>query len=140
MEMHLVSLGISQAAQVLLIGDGAEWIWNHIPPLLERLRVPTETYQLLDFYHVTQHLHTFADAAFAQESDRKKWFNSARSHLKRGQITTLLENMTALCHQSSGESQEIMTAQINYLTKGHQSGRLNYAQLSALKLNRQWGD
>ena len=25
-------------------------------------------------------------------------------------------------------------AQINYLTKGHQSGRLNYAQLSALKL------
>lgn len=111
--MYLVSLGISQAAQVLLIGDGAEWIWKHIPTLLERLGVPTETYQLLDFYHVTQHLQAFADAAFSQEPDRIKWFNSARSYLKKGQITALLENMTALCHQSSGESQKIIISQIN---------------------------
>jgi len=37
LEVHLVNLGISQAKQVLLIGDGAEWIWIHIPPLLTRL-------------------------------------------------------------------------------------------------------
>ena len=34
LEMHLISLGISQAKQVLLISDGAEWIWHHIPELL----------------------------------------------------------------------------------------------------------
>jgi len=59
-EMHLVSLGINQAKQVLLISDAAEWICQHIPTLLERLGSPNETYQLLDFYHVTEHLHTFA--------------------------------------------------------------------------------
>lgn len=69
LEMYLVDLGISQAKQVLLIGDGAAWIWHHIPTLLERLGTPTRaTYQLLDFYHVRQHLQAFADAAFSQSS------------------------------------------------------------------------
>lgn len=134
LEMYLVSLGISQAEQVLLLGDGAEWIWNHIPTLLKRLGSPTETHQLLDFYHVTQHLQTFADAAFSQDSERKKWFYSARSYLKKGQITTLLEKMNELNKQTNGEQSEIMAAQINYLTKGYVEDRLNYAKLAALKL------
>jgi len=36
LEMHLVRLGINQAKQVLLLADGAEWIWLRIPPLLKR--------------------------------------------------------------------------------------------------------
>lgn len=134
LEMYLVSLGIERAKQVLLIADGAEWIWKHIPTLLERLVCPNETYQLLDFYHVTQHLQAFANAAFSQENERKKWFKSARSDLKRGKITALLEQMAALSKQADGEPLEIMTAQINYLTKGYAEGRLNYAQIAALKL------
>ena len=63
LEMHLVSLGISQAQQVLLLADGAEWIWNHIPPLLKRLNCPTP-YQLLDFYHVTEHLQDGSRCSF----------------------------------------------------------------------------
>ena len=46
LEMYLVHLGINQAKQVLLIADGAEWIWKHIPPLLQKLNCPLETYQL----------------------------------------------------------------------------------------------
>lgn len=56
LEMYLVNLGIERAKQVLLIADGAEWIWKHVPPLLERLGCSHETYQILDFYHVTEHL------------------------------------------------------------------------------------
>lgn len=37
LEMYLVSLGIQQAEQVLLVADAAPWIWLHIPLLLERL-------------------------------------------------------------------------------------------------------
>ncbi len=84
LEMHLVSLGISQAKQVLLIADGAEWIWIHIPPLLKRLGCSNETYQLFDFYHVTEHLQTFADAAFSDEKERKDWFKKALSYFKEG--------------------------------------------------------
>lgn len=70
--MHLVRLGISQAKQVLLIADGAEWVWKHIPPLLEKLKSPDATYQLFDFYHVTERLQKFADVAFSNENERKK--------------------------------------------------------------------
>jgi hypothetical protein len=70
-------LGISQAKQVLLIADGAEWIWIHIPPLLTRLGCPLETYQLFDFYHVTENLKVFADAAFHEEVQSKQWFIKA---------------------------------------------------------------
>ena len=129
LEMHLVSLGICQAKQVLLLADGAEWIWNHIPPLLKRLNCPTPE-QLLDFYHVTEHLQDFADAAFSQDKERKSWFNQARSELKRGQIAKLLESMTNLRKQSRGQRRQIMTAQINYLNKGFEKGRLNYAQVA----------
>lgn len=134
LEMHLVSLGINQAKQVLLISDAAEWIWKHIPALLERLGSPTATYQLLDFYHVTEHLYAFAEAAFPEASERKKWFHSARSDLKKSKITSLIEEMIALSQQANGEPLKIMMTEINHLTKGHVGGRLNYAKIAALKL------
>ena len=133
LEMHLVSLGISQAKQILLLADGAEWIWKHIPALLERLNCPTP-YQLLDFYHVTEHLQDFADAAFSEDKERKTWFKQARSDLKRGKITELLETMTNLRKPARGQRRQIMTAQINYLTKGLKKGRLNYSPISTLNL------
>ncbi|BAZ50341.1 hypothetical protein NIES4103_29570 [Nostoc sp. NIES-4103] len=78
LEMYLVNLGISQAKQVLLVADGAEWIWKHIPPLLKKIKCPIATYQLLDFYHATSHLQDFADAAFTTDSERQIWFKQAR--------------------------------------------------------------
>lgn len=134
LEMHLVSLGIATAQQVLLIGDGAELIWHQIPPLLKRLGCETKTYQLLYFYHATQHLYSFADAAFPNESERQFWFKSARSYLKKGKINSLLESMQTLTKQANGELHKSLNSQINYLTKASEDGRLNYAQISAQKL------
>lgn len=74
LEMHLVRLGINLASQVVLIADGAEWIWRHIPALLQRLGCPQEsTHGLLDFYHATEHLQMFADAAFTQPREQQAW-------------------------------------------------------------------
>lgn len=78
LEMYLVNLGISEAKQVLLIADGAEWIWIHIPPLLKKIKCPLETYQLLDFYHAASHLQDFADAAFSTNNERQQWFKKSR--------------------------------------------------------------
>lgn len=81
LEMHLVRLGINFASHVLLIADGAKWIWQHIPPLLQRLGCPPASiHGLLDFYHATEHLYTFAEAAFTHL--QQAWFKIARSALK----------------------------------------------------------
>jgi hypothetical protein len=74
LEMHLVRLGIFLASQVLLVADGAKWIWQHIPPRGQRLGCPpSSTHGLLDFYHATEHLHNFAVAAFTQLSEQQAW-------------------------------------------------------------------
>jgi len=73
-------------------------------------------------------------AAFPEAPERKKWFYSARSDLKRGKITSLIEHMTALSKEADGEPLKIMMTEINHLTKAHVEGRLNYAKIAALKL------
>lgn len=133
LEMYLVSLGISQAKQILLLADGAKWIWKHIPPLLKRLNGPVP-HQLIDFYHVTEHLQDFADAAFSPEKERKTWFKQARCDLKRGKIASLLEKMKTIRKSARGQRRQIMTEQINYLQGGFEKGRLNYEQISGFKL------
>ncbi len=123
------------ASQVLLIADGAEWVWKHIPPLLQRLGCPTSsTYGLLDFYHATEHLHLFADAAFSQPKERITWFKTARSTLKRGQAVALIQQMQTISKNISGEHRSIINSQIQYFTKFYQQGRLTYSHIAAMKM------
>jgi hypothetical protein len=134
LEAHLVDLGISQAKQVLLIADGAEWIWIHIPPLLTRLGCPLETYQLFDFYHVTENLKVFADAAFHEEAQSKEWFKKARKTLKKGNAKSLISQMDELIAVASGERSKIMVGKRNYLLDAYREGRLNYDKAITQKL------
>ncbi|MDY6899671.1 MAG: ISLre2 family transposase [Cyanobacteriota bacterium] len=134
LEMYLVSLGINKAKQVLLIADGAEWIWKHIPPLLEKLNCPLETYQLLDFYHATEHLQVFADNIFSKETERKQWFKQTRSALKKGKINSIIQDMNKLSLEFTGERRKNLNREINYFIKGNKKGRFNYHKISKIKL------
>ena len=134
LEMYLVDLGINQAKQVLLIADGAEWIWRHIPPLLEKLNCPLETYQLLDFYHATEHLQVFADNAFSKEEERKKWFKQTRSALKKGKINSIIEEMSKISLEFTSERRKNLDREINYFIKGNKEGRFNYHKISSRQL------
>ena len=134
LEMYLVSLGISQAKQILLIADGAEWIWQHIPPLLNRLGCEKITHYLLDFYHATEHLQSFADAAFNDDKERITWFKTARSDLKKGKVISLIDEMKQHKKPLRGQKREIITSQINYFTKRVSKGLFDYDKIVKLKL------
>ena len=114
LEMYLVSLGIKGAKEILLIADGADWIWQHIPPLLNRLASGEKIHYLVDFYHATEHLQDFVSAAFSKEKERIAWFKTARKALKRGKIDQLIEQMKQKKKSSRGSRRQIMTNQINY--------------------------
>jgi hypothetical protein len=58
--------GLGQAAGVLVIGDGAVWIWR-----LADDRFP-EARQRLDFYHAVQHLAVVGRALFGEDKDKLK--------------------------------------------------------------------
>ncbi len=134
LEMYLVSLGIKGAKEILLVADGADWIWLHIPTLLNRLGCGEQTNYLVDFYHATEHLQDFADAAFSKEKERLTWFKIARKALKSGKIDSLLEQMKQLRKSSRGSRRKIMTNQINYFDKRRNKGLLNYDKISQLNL------
>ena len=132
--MYLVSLGIDRAKQILLIADGAEWIWLHIPPLLSRLGCGHLTHYLLDFYHATEHLQRFADAAFNNAQTRKNWFLAARSDLKKGKIFSLIEQMKQDRKSVRGSRRKILTSQINDFHKRGSEGLFDYKRISQLNL------
>ncbi|MGF2037269.1 MAG: ISLre2 family transposase [Nostoc sp. CmiVER01] len=134
LEMYLFRLGISQAKQVLLIADGAEWIWKHIPPLLKKLECPHETYHLLDFYHAAEHLQTFADAAFNTDNERQSWFKKARSLLRKGHTLDLMRNMGEFILSASGERCKILVRERNYILKAYRRRLLKYNEVASKKL------
>lgn len=134
LEMHLVSLGINRAKEVLLIADGAGWIWKHIPPLLSKLNCPVNAHQLLDFYHGCEHLKLFADHAFTENDKSHQWWQKAKKQLKNGEISSLLSQMRMIAESHRDETQKVLVQEINYFQKHHEQGRLNYAQVAANKL------
>ncbi|MDD4275350.1 MAG: hypothetical protein PHG14_16685 [Desulfobacter postgatei] len=49
---YLNSLHIQASDKILFVADGAHWIWNRIPGLINALGLtPEHVYELLDFYH-----------------------------------------------------------------------------------------
>ncbi len=107
------------------------------------------THYLLDFYHATEHLQNFANAAFNDEKDedatpelgsgarvvrRLTWFKSARSDLKRGKIVQLLEQMKQPRKSIRGSRRKNLTSQINYFNKRLSKGLFNYDKITQLNL------
>ncbi len=134
LHMHWVRLGIVHAQQVLLVADGAEWIWSRLPALLKTLGVePERVIELIDFYHATTHVHAFAEAVFSRKKEAKTWAKRVRSQLKRGHIKGVIKRMTTLAEQvtSTSKKKRALT-QLAYFNK--QSHRFDYQRVQALKL------
>ncbi len=118
----------------MFVADGAEWIWKHIPPLLEKLKCPSATYQLLDFYHAASHLQDFADAAFATDNERQSWFKKARKALKKGQALNLMRDMGEFIASATGERCKTLIRERNYILKAYRRRLLNYPLVAAHQL------
>lgn len=66
---------------VVVLGDGAEWIWRQARCQLGRPGV--EVVEILDFYHVCEHLSTVADAVFGAGSlAARHWLDTQRHALR----------------------------------------------------------
>lgn len=124
---------MAAAQQVLLLADGAVWMWERIPALLRRLGCPSaRLICLLDFYHATQHLHEFAELAFKDLKRARAWFKKARTLLKRGATPALLQRMQTLWEHATGARKDDLTKALEFFTK--RPHQLNYRRVAALKL------
>jgi len=99
LRLYLPLFNALQPSRVLLIADGAPWIWKRFTALIEQgaIACPHPVIQLIDFYHAVEHLGTFAEACtFWPRARRTRWRNHARQLLRAGKIETVLNEMQTL--------------------------------------------
>jgi hypothetical protein len=78
------------AKEVVVLGDGAAWIWQlaatHFPGAL----------QIVDFYHASKHLGEVADLRFGTQSAAgKEWVRTRQAELLEGQVERVITAIAA---------------------------------------------
>jgi hypothetical protein len=112
--------GLGRARWILVVGDGAPWIWN---VAADRWAGAQE---LLDFYHASEHLWELGRALYGEDL-AKEWVEDRLHELRHGQEEKFLAQMAAL-KVPKGPSAETVRKQQNYFA--HQAARMNYQAIA----------
>jgi hypothetical protein len=114
--------GLARSRDVLVVADGAPWIWNVVA---DRWTGATE---LLDFYHASQHLWNLGQALHPRdEATRREWVEARLHRLRHGQEPAVLRELAALPRRRGAVGKAIRREQ-NYFAD--QAGRLHYQTLA----------
>jgi hypothetical protein len=118
--------GWSRAAKKVIIGDGAEWIWNiaeqHFPSAI----------QIVDLYHARQHLWELARALYpSAEAKQKRWMIRQQSKLDAGAIEKLVRSLRSLETADPQLADKIRCA-ADYFERN--AARMRYPQFRRQKL------
>lgn len=119
-----VQRGLLQADLVLIIADGAIWIWNIAE---DRFQGAT---QRVDLHHVQEHLWNLAHELFGRgTSEARDWVQPLLSWLdrrKEGALDVIhsLEGLQSALQKMTQQQQEAITREIHYF-KEHQH-RMDY--------------
>jgi hypothetical protein len=100
--------GVSGAAEKVVLGDGAEWIWNlaalHFPAAIE----------IVDLYHARQHLWELARKLHPNDAAKQKaWMKKHQRLLDKGKIEKLVLTLRAI-ESTNLEVIEKLRIEINY--------------------------
>lgn len=77
---------VPQAADVVVVADGADWIWNLADDLFP------DSVQIVDWYHATEYLAHAAEALYPGDGEgAKNWQHARRDDLFLGQTHKLIE-------------------------------------------------
>jgi hypothetical protein len=88
---HASQIGFARAQQRIAIVDGAVWIYNQICSALLCLGAI-----LLDFYHLSQHVHQTAVCCLGESLAAQQWTTARLAELKEQGLAAVLEAIAAL--------------------------------------------
>jgi len=112
--------GLAQADKVLVVADGALWIWNLAGDRFG------QAHQRLDYYHASQHLWAVAHALYPQDQTAARvWIKPLLTKLKRGRAASLLNDLHILTKRLRKKKRQAVEAEVNYL-ESHRE-RMDYA-------------
>jgi hypothetical protein len=115
-----VRRGLHHAQQVLIIADGAVWIWN-----LAQDRFP-EARQQLDLFHAKQHLWAVAHELHgAGSTEAAAWVKPLLKQLEKAKALHIIERLEEVLDDASKSQAKVLKREVEYF-KNNQD-RMDYA-------------
>lgn len=109
--------GQARADKTVVLGDGAEWIWNQA-----HLHFP-EAIQIVDLYHARQHLWDLVPKLYPNDSPaQKRWVMAEKDKLDDGKIEDLVTALRSLTASHQGVAEDIQT-EANYFERNKERMR-----------------
>jgi hypothetical protein len=118
--------GWNRAQKKVVMGDGAEWIWNladqHFPGAV----------QIVDLYHARQHLWELARKLHPNDEKKQKaWIKIHQKRLDKGQIKKLVDSLRAI-DRLEAELAEKIRIEADYFERNAE--RMRYPKFRAQHL------
>jgi hypothetical protein len=88
---HARQVAFEQADQCISLTDGARWIVRQICRMLLLIKV-----MLLDFYHLSQHVHAAAQCCLGETQEARDWTAGRLKEIKELGVTPVLAAIDAL--------------------------------------------
>ena len=103
--------GWSRARKKVVIGDGAEWIWNLVAEHFPGAR------EIVDLYHARQHLWTVARQLYPQEEvQQKAWMKVHQKRLlDKGKIEKLVSELHSIATTNPQLAEKIRTEAVYFV-------------------------
>jgi hypothetical protein len=116
--------GLGRARRVLVIADGAVWIWN-----LVQQRFPEAT-QRLDLFHAGQHLWAAAEALHGPGQEARQWVEPLLDQLQEGRPQRVIQKLEEALAGLKETQAAHLQKEIAYF-KNHEH-RMDYGQARQL--------
>lgn len=119
------SEGAHNCAKTAFVADGGSWIWQEVGKYFPR------SVQILDFYHVTEHLWVVARSRFGETNTEQKqaasvWMGHQKERLLRNQEALVIADV-AHWQAPTAFAQEVQRRELGYLREHR--GRMRYQSL-----------
>jgi len=115
--------GIKEAKEVVMIGDGAKWIWNEA-----EMHFPEAT-QIVDWYHVSERIWDIGKSLYGEDTEETKdWVKDQLNKLLafEGAVEEVIDVLRRLKSGRGKEIKEKITQAIGYLQNNRD--RMNYKE------------
>lgn len=124
---HLRLRGAQDCEQMLLVADGAHWIWNRAEQIRSGVGVPADQFtQLVDFWHAVEKLSSAADTQPQwSRKVRKAFLTRNARRLKRGGRDELYAELEKLMTDAAPETIEQIDKVLRYYDNNE--SRMDYA-------------
>jgi hypothetical protein len=121
--------GLEQAQRVVLLGDGAEWIWKHVGGLLK------EAVCIVDWYHALEHVWACGRVLHGEgTAETESWVKGLETLLWDGQVRALLTRLRSELGRTRARAKRAaLQGLITYVE--NQAARLAYDRFRAAGLD-----